>query len=80
MYDPGVADIAVKLSITVPADLLAEVRLHVGPRGVSGFVSRAIARELEREQLGAYLAELDEQHGPLPQAMLKEARCAWRKR
>lgn len=74
------AEPAVKLSITVPPDLVAAIRLRVGARGVSSFVSRAIAHELEREQLGAYLAELDQQHGPVPEAVLKEARRAWRKR
>ena len=73
-------DPAIKLSITVPPDLVAAVRLRVGSRGVSSFVSRAIAHELEREQLRAYLAELDQQHGPVPDPILKEARRAWRKR
>jgi hypothetical protein len=36
--------------------------------------------ELEREQLGAYLEELDEELGPVPEAALVKARRAWRGR
>jgi hypothetical protein len=36
--------------------------------------------ELEREQLGAYLAELDAKLGPVPEKALLEARKAWHKR
>lgn len=74
------AEPAAKLSITVPAALAAEIRKRVGARGVSGFVTRAIAHELEREQLAAYLDELDHQFGPVPGEALADARRAWRKR
>jgi len=71
---------AAKLSISIPGDLAAEVRRRVGARGLSGFVARAIAHELEREQLGAYLEELDRGHGPVSKAALASARRAWPKR
>lgn len=71
---------AAKLSITVPSALAAEVRKRVGARGVSSFVTRAIAHELEREQLTAYLEELDREFGPVPKEALADARRAWRKR
>jgi post-segregation antitoxin (ccd killing protein) len=73
-------DPAAKLSITVPSKLAAEVRKRVGVRGVSSFVTRAIAHELEREQLSAYLEELDREFGPVPAEITAEARRAWRKR
>lgn len=71
---------AAKLSITVPSALAAEVRKRVGARGVSSFVTRAIAHELEREQLAAYLEELDREFGPVPKEALADARRTWRKR
>ena len=71
---------AAKLSITVPSALAAEIRKRVGARGVSGFVTRAIAHELEREQLTAYLDELDRELGSVPEGALADARRAWRKR
>lgn len=69
-----------KLSISVPPALAAAVRRRVGSRGLSGFVARAMQHELEREQLGAYLAELDARFGPVDPALLAQARRAWRKR
>lgn len=71
---------AEKLSVSVPSKLVAAVRRRVGPRGVSRFVARAIAHELEREQLGAFLAELERDHGPVPKALVTQARRSWPKR
>lgn len=71
---------AEKLSVSVPATLAAALRRKVGARGVSRFVARAIAHELEREQLGAFLDELDQAHGPVPKSALSRARRAWPKR
>jgi hypothetical protein len=69
-----------KLLVSVPGDLARSVRRRVGPRGLSSFVARAMQHELEREQLGAYLEELDRTLGRIPDAALKEARRAWRGR
>jgi hypothetical protein len=63
--------------VIVPPTFVAAVR---GRGGAGGAVTRAIEPELEREQLGAYLSELDDEHGPVPEATLLEARRAWRKR
>jgi hypothetical protein len=71
---------AAKLSVSVPSKLVAEVRRRVGPRGLSGFVARAMAHELEREQLGAFLVELERKHGPVPKSVLVSARKTWPKR
>ncbi len=73
-------DPAAKLSVSVPSELAEAVRRRVGPRGLSGFVARAIAHELEREQLGAFLEELAEKHGAVPPPALARARKAWPKR
>lgn len=71
---------AAKLSISVPAELATAVRRRVGARGLSGFVARAMAHELEREQLRAFLSELDEGAGPVAKVTLAKARRAWPKR
>ena len=71
---------AAKLSVSVPGDLAAEVRRRVGARGLSGFVARAIAHELEREQLRMFLEELDRDVGPVSRGALMSARRAWPKR
>lgn len=71
---------AAKLSISVPGELATAVRKRVGARGLSGFVSRAIANELEREGVRVLLAELEEKVGPPSKADLARARKAWPKR
>lgn len=71
---------AEKLSVSVPGDLARTVRTRVGPRGLSAFVARALRHELEREQLGVYLEELEQELGPVPDDALTRARRAWRGR
>jgi hypothetical protein len=74
------AQSAAKLSVSVPLDLAAAVRQRVGARGLSGFVARAMAHELERDQLHAFLKELEGLHGPISDTELTKARRAWPKR
>ncbi len=71
---------AAKLSVSVPHDLATTVRRRVGSRGLSGFVARAMAHELERDQLHAFLSELDQLHGPVPGIEIAKARRSWPKR
>jgi hypothetical protein len=71
---------AAKLSISIPGELADAVRKKVGARGLSGFVARALAHELEREGVHALLAELEERLGPPSKAEIARARKAWPKR
>lgn len=65
---------AAKLSISIPSELANAVRKRVGLRGLSRFIATAITHELEREQMGAFLADLETTHGPVPDAALEVAR------
>jgi hypothetical protein len=71
---------AAKLSISVPGELAAAVRKRVGTRGLSGFVARAMAHELEREGIRILLGELEKTLGPPSKADMARARKAWPKR
>jgi hypothetical protein len=71
---------AAKLSVSVPGDLAKAVRRRVGGRGLSSFVAKAMQHELEREELGVFLAELDRDLGPVDADELSNARGAWPKR
>lgn len=62
-----------KFSATVDAALLAEVRAHAGPRGLSAFVAEALRHELDRVRLRELLDELAEQLGPPDEVMVAEA-------
>jgi hypothetical protein len=72
--------LATKLSVSVPVDLATAVRRRVGARGLSGFVARAMAHELELEQLQTFLVELDQLHGPVASSEIAKVRRAWPKR
>ena len=71
---------AAKLSVSIPHELAAAVRRRVGARGLSGFVAQALAHELEREQLGGFLAEMDAVRGAVSKVEIAKARRAWPKR
>jgi hypothetical protein len=74
------ADAAEKLSISMPRKLATAARKRAGQRGLSSFVARAVARELEREALGQFLDELKATLGAIPEAELKRARRVWPRR
>lgn len=66
-----------KWSVSVDEDLAARVEEHVGDRGLSGFVARAVEHELERDALSAYLDELDREHGPVPEGLIEHYDSLW---
>ena len=71
---------AEKLSISMPRKLVSAARKRAGRRGLSAFVAQAVARELEREALGAFLDEVDTAAGAVPETELRRVRREWPKR
>lgn len=67
-----------RVNITVPDEVLALAR--AASLNVSALATAALAEELDRRQklaaLDAYLAELEAEHGPVPEHELAAAR-AW---
>lgn len=63
-----------KVSITLDADVLAELREQVGPRGLSAYINDTLRAELKREQMRHLLREQDEEFGPVPPEVIEEAR------
>ncbi len=66
-----------KWSVSVDEDLASRVESRVGDRGLSGFVARAVAHELERDLLDEYLAELDDEFGEVPPGVVEQIDTAW---
>lgn len=66
-----------KISVSVDDNLADAVQGRVGVRGVSRFVARAIRHELEREELGDLLAELEGILGPPDEHLMAEAAAAF---
>lgn len=66
-----------KWSVSIDEDLADRVEDHVGGRGLSGFVARAVDHELEREALIGYLDSLDAEFGPPPSELVEEFDALW---
>ncbi len=66
-----------KWSVSVEETLAERVESHVGDRGLSGFVARAVEHELERDLLGEYLEELDTEFGPIPAGLVEQVDDLW---
>lgn len=66
-----------KMSITVPADVAAELRTRAGQGNVSAYVTHALVRQLEHDRLGDLVADLREIHGPVTDEELAAARAEW---
>ena len=66
-----------KWSVSVDEALASRVEDHVGHRGLSPFVAKAVQNELERELLDDFLAELDVKFGAVPEGVVDEYRTAW---
>jgi hypothetical protein len=66
-----------KWSVSVDEDLASRVEEHVHGRGLSGFVSRAVDHELERDALAGYLDELDSEFGPVSPELVDDYDALW---
>jgi post-segregation antitoxin (ccd killing protein) len=74
MGEPARTD---KMSVTIPSDLAAELRARAGRGNVSAYVTDALVRQLEHDRLGDLLSELAEEHGPVTEEELAQARAEW---
>jgi hypothetical protein len=61
----------------MPSDLTSEVRARVGSRGFSGYVARAVRRQIDRDNLEILLAEMEAVNGPAPDELLAEVEALW---
>jgi hypothetical protein len=66
-----------KWSVSIDEDLANRVEDHVGGRGLSSFVARAVDHELEREALVTYLDDLDVEFGPVPSELVSGYDALW---
>jgi hypothetical protein len=62
-----------KVSVTLDADLVAELRREVGGGGVSRFMNDSLRTSLQRRRLDHYFAERDEKFGPAPPEVTAES-------
>jgi hypothetical protein len=66
-----------KVSVTLPADLLDEIRERVGPGNLSRYLTEAAEQKRRHEALGEWLDRMEDEHGPIPEEALAEAQRRW---
>lgn len=66
-----------KVSVSLPSELIAEARQRANGN-LSAYVADSLRQRLLVDRRRRYLAELDEEFGPLTDEELAEARRLWR--
>jgi Arc/MetJ-type ribon-helix-helix transcriptional regulator len=67
-----------KYSISIPEDLAESVRAKVGAGNFSAFVTAAITRRIERDNLRELIEAAEAQHGPVDRSAVEAARAVLR--
>lgn len=68
-----------RLTVTLPPELVQEVRSRVGPGEISAWVAQALAERLGREDLLAAVVEYEAETGPITDEDIAAAKrhTAW---
>lgn len=61
-----------KVSVTLDADLVAEIKTEIGAREFSRFVNETLALDLQRRRLERLERELEKEYGPIPDEVQRE--------
>ena len=64
--------------MTLPADLLDEIRAEVGPGNLSSYLAETVERDRRRVALRHFLDAMEEQHGPVPEDEVQDVLRQWR--
>lgn len=69
-----------RLTVTLPRELVEEVRTRAGRGGISAWIAQAAAERLGRERLAAAIAEYEAEAGPITDEDIAAARLrtAWK--
>lgn len=54
-----------KVTVTIPEDLLEEIRTEADERGISAYVTEALRAKRDRDRLLELVQWLEEEHGPV---------------
>jgi len=66
-----------KISLSLPRDLLKEARRLAPDGNLSAYVADGLRRRVMSDRLARYLAELDQEFGPLTEEELDTAQRLW---
>ncbi|MEU0991671.1 CopG family transcriptional regulator [Streptomyces sp. NPDC005953] len=59
---------AKKITVTIPEDLLEEIRGEAAERGLSAYVAEALRSKRDRDRLMELVDWLEEEHGPVTES------------
>ncbi|MFC1442367.1 hypothetical protein ABUW04_29350 [Streptacidiphilus sp. N1-10] len=62
------------ISVSMPADLVSELRSRTGRRGLSGYITEAVRHQLAMDGLAEIVAAHEEEHGALTEREVEAAR------
>lgn len=57
-----------KVTVTIPEDLLEEIRAEADERGISAYVTEALRSKRDRDKLQELVHWLEEEHGPVTES------------
>jgi hypothetical protein len=69
---------AVKVSVSLPQDVVQEVRARVGPREFSRYVAEAVEQRLRLQMLGEIVDDYVAKNGPVSDEIAREVDAEWR--
>ena len=61
-----------KVSVTLDADLVAEIKTELGERGFSRYVNDTLALRMQQRRLEQLEQELAQEYGPIPDEVQRE--------
>jgi hypothetical protein len=67
--------LTVKKSVTIPGDIAAEVESRIGSNGLSAYVTRALATQLQIDRLTEYVDVTEASDGPIPGPVVEQMRA-----
>jgi Arc/MetJ-type ribon-helix-helix transcriptional regulator len=70
---PTRAGMTENVSVSMPADLVSELRSRAGRRGVSSYVADAVRHQLAMDGLAEIVAAHEEEHGALTEQEIEAA-------
>src|SRR3954466_15174927 len=74
--EPNVSDRVRKVSVSMPDSLIRQVRERVGSGSFSRYVTEAVMRQIQMDNLDDLITDYVSRHGPVPQEALDKAEKA----
>src|SRR5262245_44661244 len=73
----NVSDRVRKVSVSMPDSLIRRVKERVGSGSFSRYVTEAVMRQIQMDNLDDLISDYVSRHGPLAQEALDKAEKAW---